>query len=127
MFKKWIAVAAMVAGGAFVTTRLRADAPAEVKAAVDKSLKAMGAENVKTLTISGDGFDTSVGQACNPHDAYWRMYRRQEYVRSIDFDARGWRVTRTRGEGNPKRCGGSGTTNPAPTATTRTRSPWPRP
>ncbi len=116
MFKKWIAVAALVAAGAFVTARLKADASAEVKDAVNKSLKAMGAESVKTLVISGDGFDTSVGQGCNPHDAYWRMYADKNSVRSIDFDARGWRVTRTRGEGNPKGCGGAGTTNPAPTA-----------
>ena len=116
MFKKWIAVGVVCAAAAFVTTRLRADAPADVKAAVDKSLKAMGAENVKTLTISGDGFDTAVGQPCNPHDAYWRMYADKNYVRSIDLDARGWRITRTRGEGSPKQCGGAGTTNPAPTA-----------
>jgi glyoxylase-like metal-dependent hydrolase (beta-lactamase superfamily II) len=116
MYKKWIAVGVICAAAVFVTARLRADAPADVKAAVDKSLKAMGAENVKTLTISGDGFDTAVGQPCNPHDPYWRQYADKNYVRSIDFDARGWRMTRTRGEGHPKQCGGSGTTNPAPTA-----------
>jgi glyoxylase-like metal-dependent hydrolase (beta-lactamase superfamily II) len=121
MVKKWIAVAALAAAGVFVATvlvtvRLRADASSDVKAAVDKSLKAMGAQNVKTLVVSGDGFDTSVGQACNPHDAYWRMYADKNVVRSIDFDARGWRMTRTRGEGNPKGCGGAGTTNPALTA-----------
>jgi glyoxylase-like metal-dependent hydrolase (beta-lactamase superfamily II) len=116
MYKKWIAAGVICAAAVFVTTRLRADAPADVKAAVDKSLKAMGAENVKTLTISGDGFDTAVGQPCNPHDPYWRQYADKNYVRSIDFDARGWRMTRTRGEGHPKQCGGAGTTNPAPTA-----------
>src|SRR5580698_9627452 len=118
MFKKWLAIAVVAAGGALVTTQLRADAPADVKAAVDKSLKAMGAESVKTLTISGDGFDTSIGQSCNPHDAYWRMYADKGVVRGIDFDARGWRLSRmSRGEGNPKGCGGAGTTNPAPTTT----------
>ena len=118
MFKKWIAVAAVCAAAVFVTSRLKADAPADVKAAVDKSLKAMGAENVKTLTISGDGLDTSVGQSCNPHDAYWRQFADKGYTRAIDFDARGWRLSRmSRGEGNPKSCGGAGTTNPAPTTT----------
>lgn len=106
MFNKWFAVAVVAAGGALVTTQLRADAPANVKAAVDKSLKAMGAESVKTLTISGDGFDTAVGQPCNPHDAYWRMYADKNYVRSIDLDARGWRVTRTRGKAVPSSAGG---------------------
>ena len=111
--KKWIIAAGV--GAAVAALLLGADASSDLKTAVDKSMKAMGAENVKTLTISGEGFDTAVGQPCNPHNDWWRRYSDKNYVRAIDLDARGWRITRSRGEGEPNSCGGAGTTNPAPT------------
>jgi glyoxylase-like metal-dependent hydrolase (beta-lactamase superfamily II) len=95
-----------MAAGVLLTSLLRADASADLKAAVDKSMKAMGAENLKTLVISGEGWDGCVGQPYNPNTAWWRKFSNKNYVRSIDFDARGWRLQRVRGEGeNPARGG----------------------
>ena len=95
-----------MAAGVILTSLLRADASADLKAAVDKSMKAMGAENLKTVVISGEGWDGCVGQPYNPNTAWWRKFSNKNYVRSIDFDARGWRLQRVRGEGeNPARGG----------------------
>jgi glyoxylase-like metal-dependent hydrolase (beta-lactamase superfamily II) len=78
----------------------------DLKTTVDKSLKAMGAENVKTLVISGEGWDGCVGQSYDPNSPNWRKFSNKNYVRSIDFEARGWRLQRIRGEGeNPGRGG----------------------
>jgi glyoxylase-like metal-dependent hydrolase (beta-lactamase superfamily II) len=98
--------------------QLRADAPADVKDAAMKSMKAMGAENVKTLTLTGEGVTTSVGQPCNPHEPYWRKYNAKGYSRAIDLDMMAWHTQFTRTEGDPKSCGGAGTTNPAPDTNT---------
>src|ERR1035438_2699320 len=69
----------------------------DLKTAVDKSLKAMGADNLKTVVISGEGWDGCVGQAYDPNSPNWRKFSNKDYVRSIDFDARGWRLQRVRG------------------------------
>jgi glyoxylase-like metal-dependent hydrolase (beta-lactamase superfamily II) len=130
MFKKWMAVAAVVLGGTLGSAWLRADAPADVKAAIDKSMKAMGADNLHTIVISGEGANGAVGQPCNPHDDWWRHYTDAGYSRQIDFDMRAWHIQFTRKEGDPKQCGGAGTTNPAPDAPTNTvtqggpMAPW---
>ena len=106
MVKKCMAAAVLVSAGVLLASLLRADASADLKAAVDKSMKAMGAENLKTLVISGEGWDGCVGQPYNPNTAWWRKFSNKNYVRSIDFDARGWRLQRVRGEGeNPARGG----------------------
>lgn len=78
----------------------------DLKTAVDASLKAMGATDVKTLTISGEGWDGCVGQPYDPYSPNWRKFSDKNYVRSIDLEARGWRLQRIRGEGeNPGRGG----------------------
>jgi glyoxylase-like metal-dependent hydrolase (beta-lactamase superfamily II) len=100
MLTKCLAVAAVAAAG------LYADVSPDLKTVVDKSLKAMGAETVKTLVVSGEGFDGCVGQQYDPHSSAWRKFSNKNYVRSIDFEARGWRLQRIRGEGeNPGRGG----------------------
>lgn len=105
MSGKAIAVA-LCAAGVLMTPSLRADASPDLKATVDRSLKAMGAEDVKTIVISGDGADGCVGQPYNPSSDWWRRFSDKQYVRSIDLDARGWRLQRVRGEGeNPGRGG----------------------
>lgn len=116
--KRWRTAAVLVSAAALVTTTvLWADASSDVKAAVDKSLKAMGAENLKTVVISGQGYDSCVGQPFNPRSDWWRKYSDKDYVRSIDFDAKGWRLQRIRGEGENPPGGGCGTTTPAPDQT----------
>ncbi len=103
MLKNCIAV---LAAAALSASLFAADAVPDLKTAVADSLKAMGAENVKTLVISGEGWDGCVGQRFNPYAATWRKFSNKDYVRSIDFEAHGWRLQRTRGEGeNPGRGG----------------------
>jgi glyoxylase-like metal-dependent hydrolase (beta-lactamase superfamily II) len=82
-----------------------ADTP-DLKTAVDNSLKAMGAENLKTVVISGEGWDGCVGQNYDPNAPAWRKFSNKNYVRSIDFEARGWRLQRVRGEGEVPGRGG---------------------
>ena len=90
----------------FLTAPAWGDASPDLKAAVDRSLKAMGAENVKTIVISGQGADGCVGQPYFPNAAWWRRFSNKDYVRSIDLDARGWRLQRVRGEGETPGRGG---------------------
>jgi glyoxylase-like metal-dependent hydrolase (beta-lactamase superfamily II) len=87
------------------TPLFAADVP-DLKTIVDKSLKAMGAENLKTLVISGEGWDGCVGQNYNPESPSWRKFSNKNYVRSIDFEARAWRLQRVRGEGEVPGRGG---------------------
>jgi len=130
MFNKWMVVAAIVVDGTLGSAWLRAEAPADVKAAIDKSMKAMGAENLKTIVISGEGANGAIGQGCNPHDDWWRRFANAGYSRAIDFDMRAWHVQFVRKEGDPRSCGGNGTTNPSPDAPTNTvtmagpTAPW---
>src|SRR5215471_5500094 len=113
MLKKWMLAAALAAASALLTA-WAADAPSDLKTVVANSMKAMGTENVKTLVVSGEGFDTCVGQQPNVKTGWWRRYSDKQYVRSIDFEARAWRLQRVRGEGEPNGHGGCGTTNPSP-------------
>src|SRR6202795_2511532 len=108
MVKKCMAAAVLISAGVLLTSLLRADAPADLKAAVDKSMKAMGADNLKTVVISGEGWDGCVGQAYDPNSPNWRKFANKNYVRSIDFEARGWRLQRVRGEGETPGRGGCG-------------------
>jgi glyoxylase-like metal-dependent hydrolase (beta-lactamase superfamily II) len=104
MVRKSLAAAAWCA--VFLTAPAWGDASPDLKAAVDRSLKAMGAENVKTIVISGQGADGCVGQPYDPNAAWWRRFSNKDYVRSIDLDARGWRLQRVRGEGETPGRGG---------------------
>ena len=116
MFNKRMAAAAVAAGAMLATTPLRA--ADDVKSVVDKSTKAMGMENIHTITFAGAGANGAVGQPCNPHDDWWRHYTDRDYVRQVDLDKRGWHIQFMRQEGDPKGCGGAGTTNPSPDAPT---------
>ena len=102
MWKRYLSVAVALAGavGWVLTAQ-----PNDARAAIDASLKAMGAADLKTVVLSGEGFDACVGQSFAVQD-HWRRFSNKNYVRSIDFDARGWRIQRIRGEGeNPARGG----------------------
>ncbi len=110
MFKK-----VLIAAGLATVLVWVLSAQSDLKSVVDKSMKAMGLENVKTLTISGEGGDGSVGQAFTPQLDHWRWTANKNWVRSVDFDEKGWRDVRDRSEGEPaNQCGGAGTTCPAP-------------
>jgi glyoxylase-like metal-dependent hydrolase (beta-lactamase superfamily II) len=108
MFKKVLIAAGLATLFVWVVS-----AQNDLKSVVDKSMKAMGVENVKTLTITADGGDGAVGQQYNPFSDHWRWFADKNWVRSVDFDAKGWRDVRERGEGEPAgQCGGNGTACP---------------
>jgi glyoxylase-like metal-dependent hydrolase (beta-lactamase superfamily II) len=110
MFKK-----VLIAAGLATVLVWVLSAQSDLKGVVDKSMKAMGVENVKTLTISGEGGDGAVGQPYSPFSDRWRWTANKNWTRSVDFDAKGWRDVRDRSEGEPgNQCGGAGTTCPAP-------------
>jgi len=78
----------------------------DVKNVVNNSLKAMGADNLKTIEYSGTGADFSVGQAMNPRSG-WPRFTYKTYTRQIDFNAPASRMQRVRVQGeNPPRGGG---------------------
>ena len=106
-------MAALIVGSALVWVML-AQQSDELTTAVNNSMKAMGVENVKTMVISGEGGDGFVGQGFNPHSDRWRWYSDKNSVRSVDFEAKGWRIQRIHGEGENPPGGGAGTTTPAP-------------
>jgi glyoxylase-like metal-dependent hydrolase (beta-lactamase superfamily II) len=56
------------------------------KTIVSTAAKAMGAENLKTVQISGSGSNAGIGQNINPNMA-WPVVRVKSYVRQIDLDA----------------------------------------
>ena len=110
MFKK-----VLIAAGLATLLVWVVSAQSDLKGVVDKSMKAMGVENVKTLTLTGEGGDGSVGQAYSAFSDKWRWTASKNWTRSVDFDAKGWRDVRDRSEGEPaNQCGGAGTTCPAP-------------
>jgi glyoxylase-like metal-dependent hydrolase (beta-lactamase superfamily II) len=117
MFKKL-----MIAGGlATLPLVFALLAQSDLKSTVDKSMKAMGVDSVKTLTISGEGGDGSVGQPFSPFSDRWRWTASKNWTRSVDFDAKGWKDVRDRSEGEPEgKCGGAGTQCPANSTTGQT-------
>src|SRR5437763_2165543 len=106
MAGKHVAIATFGLFAVLLVRPLWAEASPDLRAAVENSMKAMGAENLKTLVISGEGYDGCVGQNYRPDSPWWRRFSNRNYVRSINFEARGWRLQRIRGEGeNPGRGG----------------------
>ena len=87
---------ALIAAGLATLLVWVVSAQSDLKSVVDKSMKAMGVENVKTLTISGEGGDGAVGQPYSPFSDRWRWTASKNWVRSVDFDAKGWRVMKSR-------------------------------
>jgi len=110
VFKKILAGAGVAALLAWALS-----AQSDAKTEIDKAMKAMGLESVKTLTIMGEGGDGFVGQVYDVHSDKWRWTSNKNWVHAVDFDAKGWRDVRDRSEGEPpNQCGGAGTTCPQP-------------
>ena len=96
MFRRTLVVLS-IALGAPVAWQVFAQSDAQ--AALDKAAKAMNVDALKTVVVSGDGWDGCVGQAYSALGADWRRFSNKNYKRSIDFEGKGWRMERVRGEG----------------------------
>lgn len=70
--------------------------------------KNMGTANVRTIQISGTGWNAAVGQSYSPSDN-WPQFEMTSYTRTIDYDARSSREDLTRRQGNNPPRGGGGT------------------
>ena len=71
----------------------------DVKAVLQAAAKNMGAENLKTIQITGKGWIAGVGQSYSPADD-WPRFEVTTYTRTIDYDAKSSREELTRRQGN---------------------------
>ena len=70
--------------------------------------KNIGADTVKTIQISGTGFNAAAGQSFSPTED-WPKFEVTSYTKTIDFDARFSREQVTRRQGTYPGRGGGGT------------------
>ena len=71
----------------------------DAKAALRASIKAMGADNLKTVEYSGAGTSSLIGQQYDVN-GNWPSYEVADYTRVIDYDAKWSREDFTRRQGN---------------------------
>jgi hypothetical protein len=71
----------------------------DARAALLASAKAMGADNLKTIEISGAGSSSLIGQQYDVA-GNWPQFEVANYTRSIDFDAKWSREEYTRRQGS---------------------------
>ena len=70
----------------------------DARAALQASLKAMGADNLKTIVYSGAGSSSLIGQQYSI-EGNWPQFEVADYTRAIDFDAKWSREDYTRRQG----------------------------
>ena len=70
----------------------------DTSAVVANAVKAMGADNLKTIQFSGTGSNAGIGQNINP-TAPWPVVRVKSYTREIDFGAMASHVQMVRAQG----------------------------
>jgi hypothetical protein len=71
----------------------------DARAVLQASLKAMGGENLKTIQISGAGWNSQIGQTYGLTED-WPHFEVADYTRVIDYDAKWSREDYTRRQGN---------------------------
>ena len=80
----------------------------DAKTVLQAASTAMGANNLKTIQISGTGFVAGVGQSYSPNDD-WPRFEMTSYTKTINYDAKSSREEITRRQGNYPPRGGGGT------------------
>jgi hypothetical protein len=80
----------------------------DAKAVLQAASTAMGANNLKTIQISGSGYIAAVGQSYSPNDD-WPKFQMPSYTKTIDYDAKYSMEELTRTQGNYPPRGGGGT------------------
>src|SRR6266571_3151546 len=80
----------------------------DARGVLQAAVKAMGADNVRTIQYSGTGWNGAVGQSFSPQDD-WPRFEVTRYTRTIDYNARYSREEVTRRQGNNPPRGGGGT------------------
>src|SRR5213083_3796089 len=59
----------------------------DARGVLQAAVKAMGADNVRTIQYSGTGWNGAVGQSFSPQDD-WPRFEVTRYARTIDYNAR---------------------------------------
>ena len=85
-----------------------APAAQDARAVLQAAAKAMGADTIKTIEISGTGMNAAVGQSFAP-GTDWPHFEVTSYTRTIDYENRASREQLTRRQGNYPAQGGGGT------------------
>lgn len=104
--RSFVGVGAAVLGLAILTAG-RADAQ-DARAVLQSASTAMGAGSLKTLQISGTGWNAAFGQSFSPTED-WPRFEVTRYTRTIDYDARSSSEQITRRQGSYPPQGGGGT------------------
>ena len=80
----------------------------DAKTVLQAASKAMGADNLKTIQITGTGTTGAVGQSYSPNDD-WPHFDVPKYTRTIDYTAKSSKEELTRRQGTYPPRGGGGT------------------
>lgn len=97
MSKKYLALCALLIAIAVVSLPIQGQ---DAKSIVATAAKAMGAENLKTVQLSGSGSAAAgIGQNVNPN-AGWPTVRVKSYTRQLDLDAMASSVQSVRVQNN---------------------------
>jgi glyoxylase-like metal-dependent hydrolase (beta-lactamase superfamily II) len=104
MAKKLFAAFALLALMALLAGNASAQ---DARAVLQAAARAMGADNLKTIQISGTGWNAPVGQSYSPVED-WPRLEVTSYTRTIDYDAKFSREQMTRRQGNNPPRGGGG-------------------
>ena len=84
---------------AFVGLSAATASAQDARAVLQASLKAMGGENLKTIHISGAGWNSQIGQTYGLAED-WPHFEVAGYTRAIDYDAKWSREDYTRRQGS---------------------------
>lgn len=124
----WRALAAFIVCGIVLVAYAQAPQP-DAAGLLRAATAAMGADNLKAVEFSGNGWDGCLGQAWNVNDGRWARWELKDYNRVIDYDAGSSRHTAQQRAGmDPQAVGGCGAVpGAAPRAqqsNTTSTSPW---
>jgi glyoxylase-like metal-dependent hydrolase (beta-lactamase superfamily II) len=95
----------------------------DAKAVMAAASKAMGADNLKSISFTGTGAEYSFGQAFNPSSA-WPVWPDKTYTRTINYETPGWRTDRALGDIPAGRKGGGLPPGPTQTVVLNPNSAW---
>ena len=96
----------------------------DAKSVIAAASMAMGAEQLKSIQVSGAATEYSFGQAYNPSSP-WPAWKETTYTRTIDFGAPAFRIDRVVAPPEPSRKGGGLQPGPQQQVIVNANTPWP--
>ena len=98
----------LLASVALLVLTVGTAAAQDAKTVLQAAATAMGTASVKTVQMSGTGWQGAVGQSYSPNDD-WPRFDVTAYTKTIDYDTRSSKEDMTRRQGNNPPRGGGGT------------------